>query len=142
MAQRPNKTKPSLVSVDQFLAGVESEARREDAHALCSIMARLSGEPATMWGPSIVGFGRYHYRYESGREGEVPRVGFSPRKPATVLYINGAFPRHGELTSRLGKFTHGKSCIYVKRLGDLDLGVLEALIAESLMHLRTIQPTG
>ena len=135
-----NKTQPTATSVDAFLAAVEPEARRQDARALCEMMARLSSEPPVLWGPTIVGFGSYHYRYDSGREGDIPRVGFSPRKPAHVLYINGGFPRYETLVSKLGKLSRGKSCLYVKRLGDIDLEVLEALIAESLAHLREVHP--
>ncbi len=135
-----NKTQPTATSVDDFLAAVEPEARREDARTLCTVMARLSSEPPVLWGPTIVGFGSYHYQYESGREGDIPRVGFSPRKPAHVLYIDGGFPRYELLVGKLGKLSRGKSCLYVKRLGDIDLTVLEALITESLAHLREVHP--
>jgi hypothetical protein len=126
-----NKTRPTAVSVTDFLAAVEPEARRADAQALCEIMGRLSGEPAVMWGPTIIGFGSKHYRYESGREGVVPAAGFAPRKPALVLYL-GLGPRREDFLARLGRHATGKGCIYVKRLADVDTGVLEAMIATSL----------
>ena len=131
MAASENKTKPTAVSVADFLAAVEPDARRQDAQEVCEIMGRLSGEPATMWGPSIVGFGRRRYRYESGREGETPAAGFAPRRPALVLYL-GLGPKREDFLARLGKHTTGKGCIYIKRLADVDAGVLEAMIATSL----------
>jgi len=131
LANTRNKTVPTAVSVQAFMEGVSPPARREDAERLCEMMARLSGEPARMWGPTIVGFGVRRYRYESGREGEILKVGFSPRKPAFVLYVTGA-AQGDPLVARLGKFTTGKSCIYVKRLADIDLAVLEALIVRTL----------
>ena len=103
-------------------------------------MTELTGEEPEMWGPTIVGFGRYHYKYDSGREGDSAAVGFSPRKPATVLYVMGGFPRHDELMGRLGKYTTGKSCLYIKRLADIDMAVLERLITESLAVLDARYP--
>jgi hypothetical protein len=131
MAAKPNKTRPTAVSVDDFLAGVTPESRRADALALHEMMARLSGEPAQMWGPSIVGFGLRRYRYESGREGEILKVGFSPRKSAMVLYAVGE-AENNPAAAALGKVTTGKGCIYVKTLADIDLARLEALIVVSL----------
>ena len=95
-----------------------------------------------MWGPSIVGFGRYHYRYDSGHEGEWCRIGFSPRAKELVVYIVGGFPRHQPLMDRLGKHRTGKSCLYIKRLADVDPSVLEQLITESLDHMREKYPEG
>ena len=135
-----NKTKPTAVSVEAFLEGVTPDARREDGRALCALMQRVSGYPPTMWGPTIVGFGQYRYRTDAGREGDILRVGFSPRKPATVLYIHAGSPRHDELMPRLGKHSTGKSCIYVKRLSDLDLAVLEEVVRASLEHLEVLHP--
>ena len=131
MASKPNKTQPTAVPVEAFLAAVTPDGRRADAHALCEMMARLSGEPARMWGPSIVGFGVRRYRYDSGREGETLKVGFSPRKPAMVLYGLGA-AEGDPLVARLGKITTGKGCIYVKRLADIAPAVLEELIARAM----------
>ena len=131
MANKANKTQPTPVPVEAFLAGVTPDARREDALALSTLMARLSGEPARMWGSAIVGFGVRRYRYDSGREGEILKIGFSPRKAALALYIV-ASAQDDPLVARLGKFTTGKSCIHVKRLADIDLAVLEALIVRTL----------
>ncbi len=131
MVGKANKTQVTEVSVETFLAGVDSDVRRKDALALCQIMERLSGEPPRMWGPSIVGFGVRQYRYESGREGETLKVGFSPRKPATVLYYLGPV-ENDPLVASLGKITTGKGCVYVKSLADIDLKVLEALILRAL----------
>ena len=131
MANKANKTQPTPVPVETFLAGVTPPARREDAQALCTLMARVSGEPARMWGPAIVGFGVRRYRYDSGREGEILRIGFSPRKATLALYVVGS-AHDDPLVARLGKFNAGKSCINVKRLIDIDLAVLEALIVRTL----------
>lgn len=130
MASKPNKTQATDASVDAFLGRIEPVARRRDAEALTSLMARVSGEPARMWGPSIIGFGVRRYRYDSGREGEICRVGFSPRKTAFVLYLTGQAENNPKVAA-LGKVTTGKGCIYVKRLADIDLSRLEALVAES-----------
>ncbi len=126
-----NKTKPTIVHAAAFIAAVPDPVRRADAEVVAAMMARVSGEPATMWGPSIIGFGSCHYKYESGREGDMPRIAFSPRKAETVLYIADGFPAYAELMARLGKHKIGKSCLYIKRLGDVDLTVLEALVAAS-----------
>ena len=134
------KTRPTAVSVDDFLDQVADPQRREDAKQVRALMERLSGEPATMWGAGIVGFGSYHYRYDSGREGDMCRVGFSPRARELVLYIIDGFPRHQALMDRLGKYRTGQSCLYVKRLADVDESVLEALIAESLGFMREKYP--
>lgn len=127
---KPNKTQPTSASVEAFLDAVNPPGRRDDAAAVCAIMARVSGEPPRMWGPGIVGFGVRRYVYESGRAGEVLKIGFSPRKPALVLYISAA-AAEDPLVARLGKVTTGKSCIYVKRLADIDLAVLETLIKQA-----------
>lgn len=118
------KTRPTTVDVDAFLA---SAPHTEDARALAALMAHVSGQPATMWGPSIVGFGTHHYRYESGREGDICRIGFAPRKAELVLY---GIPFTDAL-ERLGKHLTGKGCLYVKRLSDVDVSVLEEMIREA-----------
>jgi len=135
-----NKTQPTKVDVEAFLAAVEPPARQADGRVVCEIMRKISGHEPRLWGPSIVGFGTYHYRYESGREGDSPRVGFSPRKPALVLYIAGGFPRYDGLMARLGPHATGKACLYIKRLSDIDLDVLEELIAGSMAYMRTAYP--
>lgn len=118
------RTKPTTVSVEEFIAAVPHPGRREDARALVGLMAEISGEPPVMWGPSIIGFGRYHYRYESGHEGDAPVLGFSPRKANTVLYMTAYHDERADFLSRLGKHKSGQSCVYVNRLSDVDLDVL------------------
>lgn len=130
------KTKKNRASVQQFLASVDNEKRRKDARVVLKLMREVTGEKPAMWGSSIVGFGSYHYRYESGREGDWMLTGFSPRKQALTLYIMGGFDRHDDLMSRLGKYKTGKSCLYVKSLEDIDLEVLRGLVAESVAYMR------
>ncbi len=124
-----NKTKPTEVSVTGFLEAVADEGRRADAKALVKLMQNATKEKPKMWGPAIVGFGSYHYKYESGREGDAPLVGFSPRKAALVLYGLGSLsaldPADPQRT-RLGKHTTGKGCVYIKKLADVDAKVLES----------------
>ena len=127
MAKGELKTKAREGGVDAFLAGVEHPVRRADAEALRAMMERATGEPARMWGPSIVGFGSYHYRYESGHEGDMCRVGFSPRSAHLVLYVGG-FEGFDELLGRLGKHKRSKACLYVNKLADVDPEVLESII--------------
>ena len=122
-----NKTKPTEHSVNGFLASIDDQ-RRADAEAVCAMMAKVSGEPATMWGPSIVGFGIKRYKYESGREGEICQIGFAPRKAALTLYGMG-IDRNAAIVARLGKHTTGKGCLYIKKLSDVDTAVLDELIA-------------
>lgn len=122
------KTKATGTDVAAFIDAVEPPQRREDAKTLCALMARISGEPPAMWGPSIVGFGRYHYRYDSGHEGDMARISFAPRKAQLVLYIVMGFPRYDALLARLGKYSTGKSCLYIKTLADVDMAVLEELV--------------
>lgn len=128
-----NKTRETDASVDAFLESVAHEERRADCRAVVEMMAEISGEPPKMWGKSIIGFGTYHYRYESGREGDFMRVGVSPRARELTLYIMPGFANYGDLMSRLGKHRTGKSCLYIKRLSDVDPDVLRTLIAESLV---------
>jgi hypothetical protein len=121
------KTKPTAVSVDAFLDGVAHPGRRADGQAVRALMERVTGEPAVMWGPSIVGFGSYHYRYASGHEGDMCRVGFSPRAARLVLYVGG-FPEYEALLARLGKHKRSKACLYLTRLADVDPAVLEEIV--------------
>ena len=134
MTQR--KTVQTGGSVDAFLDAVASPRRQVDARRMLNLMLEITGEPPKMWGPSIVGFGSYHYRYASGREGDSLVVGFAPRKQNLVLYIMPGFARHGALLARLGKFRTGKSCLYVNKLDDIDLSVLEELVRESVTEMR------
>ena len=125
-----NKTKATSASVDDFLDAIPDPQRRADARSLRALMERVSGEPAAMWGPSIVGFGSYHYKYESGREGDFCRIGFAPRAGEFALY--GGFLRSPESLARLGKHKTGKGCLYVKRLADVDEAVLEEMAKAAL----------
>ncbi len=134
------KTKKNDASVEGFLTGVENERRREDSFVVLEMMKRITGEEPTMWGSSIVGFGSYHYRYASGREGNWPRIGFSPRKQSLTLYIMPGFSIYDDLLSRLGKHRTGKSCLYVNKLADVDTDVLEELIRGSLDAMREMYP--
>jgi Domain of unknown function (DU1801) len=131
-----NKTKATNVTVEAFLASVADASKRADALALIDMMQTASNEKPRMWGPSIIGFGSYHYHYESGREGDSPIVGFSPRKAALVIYIVTGFRGAEPLLAKLGKHSMGKSCLYVKRLADVDLPVLRKLIDHSVVAVR------
>lgn len=132
-----NKTKPTKMSAAEFLDSLPNQNQRADANALAKLMQKVSGEKPTMWGPSIVGFGSYHYRYESGREGDMPVIAFSPRKAANVLYGLIGFPSADALLAKLGKHTTGKGCLYIKKLSDVDPKVLESLVVQSLAAKRS-----
>lgn len=121
------KTKPTEVSVDDFLEGIQHPVRRADGKALRTMMERITGEPAVMWGPSMVGFGTYHYRYDSGHEADMCRVAFSPRSTNLVLYVGG-FPEYEALLAELGKHKRSKACLYVNKLADVDTAVLDEII--------------
>ncbi|MDX1740237.1 MAG: DUF1801 domain-containing protein, partial [Rhodothermales bacterium] len=130
------KTRLTDASVADFLHGVDDEQKRADCFELVDLMSDVTGEEPKMWGDSIVGFGTYHYKYASGREGDWMQVGFSPRKQSLTLYIMSGFSRYDELMKGLGKFKTGKSCLYVKRLSDVDRDVLRELIAQSVEHVK------
>ncbi len=134
-----NKTKPTKVSVAAYIEALTDEAQRADAKALVKLMQGATGEKPKMWGPSIVGFGSYHYVYESGREGDMPLAGFSPRKAATVLYGLRESSDAEALLARLGKHTTGKGCLYIKKLADVDRKVLEELLVKSVAATRSRQ---
>lgn len=127
-----NKTKKTDASVDDFLNSVEHDRRREDAVAVAEIMERVTGESPKMWGSSIVGYGDVHMTYESGREVDYLKVGFSPRKAALTLYITPGFAQRADLLAKLGDHTTGKGCLYIKDLGKVDQSVLEELIRASV----------
>ena len=127
-----NKTKPTQVSVAKYVDAVTDETRRADARRLLQIMQEATGEKPRMWGPSIVGFGTHHYQYESGREGDTPLAGFSPRKNACVLYGLLGVDGSDKLLARLGKVTTGRGCLYIKKLADVDEQVLREMIARSV----------
>ena len=131
-----NKTKPTTVSVAAFIDAVADQTRRADAHELVKLMHSATGEEPRMWGPSIIGFGSCHYKYESGREGDMPIAAFSPRKAANVLYIGTEFSECAALLSKLGKHTMGKGCLYIKKLADVDRKVLESLVVKSVAARR------
>jgi hypothetical protein len=136
MAQKQNKTVQTGQSVTKFLSKVPDEGQRHDSLVLVDLMQRATGEPPRMWGSSIVGFGSYHYKYASGREGDMPLVGFSPRKQSLTLYLMSGFADHAALLKRLGKHSTGKGCLYVKRLEDVDMATLEKLVKESVKYMR------
>jgi hypothetical protein len=132
------KTKPTETSVEAFLDAVPDETRREDAKAVSAMMARVTGMLPKMWGPSIVGFGSYKYTYDSGHSGEMCRIGFSPRKAQLVLY--GGFLRAPELLEKLGKHDSGKGCLYIKKLANVDMSVLEAIAHAAWAHMNAAHP--
>ena len=134
------KTKPTTISVDDFVAAVEHPGRREDARTLIELLTEISGEPPVMWGPSIIGFGRYHYRYESGHEGDAPLVGFSPRKANTVLYMTAYHDERADFLNRLGKHRSGQSCVYVNRLSDVDIEVVAEMARWTIKTTRERYP--
>jgi hypothetical protein len=125
------KTQKNDDSVDKFLGGIEDSQRQKDAQIIVQMMKEASGERPVMWGKNIIGFGSYDYRYASGREGEWMRIGFSPRNQALTLYIMDGFSEYHELLNRLGKHKTGKACLYIKKLEDVDMGVLRELINKS-----------
>ncbi|WP_138511697.1 DUF1801 domain-containing protein [Maricaulis alexandrii] len=142
MAKAQNKTQPTTVSPDDYIAGIDHPVRREDAAVLLDLMRRITGWDARMWGPSIVGFGQYHYTYESGREGDFMRTGFSARKANLVVYILPGYTDFSEILTRLGKHKLGKSCLYINKLTDVDLAVLEELIRAGLADMAEKYPEG
>ena len=132
MAQ--NKTVPNQASVTDFLNAVEDQQKKADCYELLDLMQEITGKSPVMWGPSIVGFGSYHYKYDSGREGDMLLTGFSPRKQNLTMYIMAGFNRYEDLMKKLGKYKTGKSCLYVKKLDDVDRKVLKELITSSFQH--------
>ncbi len=134
-----NKTKPTEASVQAFLETVTDERKREDSFTLVKLMQEVTGEEARMWGDTMVGFGNYHYKYASGREGDMMLVGFSPRKAALTLYIMSGLDDGDPLLTRLGKYKTGKACLYVKTLKDVDMTVLRQMVERSVSRLREQQ---
>ncbi|MGH2619031.1 MAG: DUF1801 domain-containing protein [Anaerolineales bacterium] len=137
-----NKTKPTRGSVEKFLNSIKDAKVRRDTFALLEIYKQVTKEEPKMWGTSIVGFGQYHYEYASGREGDSPLAAFSPRKQNLTLYITPEFDSYGELLGRLGKYTTGKVCLYIKTLDDVHLPTLKRLIRESVKHARSLKWSG
>ena len=131
-----NKTKPTKASTVAFINGIEDRQKRADCKRVAAMMREATGARAKMWGANIVGFGRYHYKYASGREGDYMLTGFSPRKQALTVYIMPGFSHFSALMSKLGSYKTGKSCLYIKRLSDVDESVLRRLITESVKYMR------
>ena len=134
-----NKTKKTKASVEDFLNAVEHQGKRSDSFTILEMMREVTGMEPAMWGPSIVGFGSYHYKYASGREGDFPVTGLSPRKQNLTLYIMPGFDAYESLLSKLGKHTLGKSCLYIKKLADVDLEVLKELVTKSVLAMEASQ---
>jgi len=134
-----NKTTQTTDSVAGFISSVEDETKRNDSHHLIKLMQAQTGFEPKMWGPSIIGFGSYHYKYASGHEGDAPLVGFSPRKDAISLYLCN-FTEKEELLQKFGKHKAAKACIYIKKLADIDIEVLKIMITNSVEHLKNLYP--
>ncbi|MEO3945862.1 DUF1801 domain-containing protein [Gorillibacterium sp. CAU 1737] len=134
------KTKETEASVIEFVEQVESPQKRADAYRLLDLFQETTGYPAKMWGPSIIGFGAYHYKYPSGHEGDAPLVGFSPRKAKISLYFATGDEEREALLSKLGKHTSGKACVYINKVSDIHLDVLKALIRQSVAFLQERYP--
>lgn len=132
-----NKTTPTKVSVASFIDQLADQTQRADAKALVKLMREVTGEPPKMWGPSIIGFGTCRFKYHSGREGDMPVAGFSPRKSATVIYILTGALGSEALFAKLGRHTIGKSCLYIKKLADVDQAVLKTLVVNSIADIRS-----
>lgn len=130
------KTKITDKSVEKFIDAIENEQKRDDAYAILEMIQKASKEPPKMWGPSIIGFGKYHYKYDSGHEGDMCIIGFSPRKAALTLYIMTGFEGYDELMAKLGKYKTSKACLYIKRLEDVDTKVLKQLITLSVKYMK------
>ncbi|WP_125720295.1 DUF1801 domain-containing protein [Flavobacterium ustbae] len=136
-----NKTTETSNSVTDFINAVENEAKRNDAFELVKIMQNITGFEPKMWGPSIVGFGSYHYKYDSGHEGDAPLAGFSPRKAAMTVYFYLPEENREELLSQLGKHTSSKACIYIKKLADIDIEILKKIILRSMEYTQNLYPS-
>lgn len=140
MAKAKNKTVETELSVTDFLSTVKDDKQREESKVLLALMEEASGFPAKMWGGSIVGFGKYHYKYESGREGDACRTGFSPRSKKFSVYIMPGFSEYEDLMKKLGKHKVGKSCLYINKLADIKLDVLKELVQISVKHMAEKYP--
>ena len=136
-----NKTTETNRSVTEFVSKVENEGKRDDSFKLIEIFKSITGFEPKMWGPTIIGFGSYHYKYESGHEGDSPLAGFSPRKDSLVLYFATEYDNRESLLSQLGKHKSSKACVYVKKLSDIDLKILETMIVNSMTHTTKLYPS-
>ena len=135
-----NKTRETSISVDDFVNNVKDEIKRKDSFDLIKLIKKQTGLEPKMWGPSIVGFGSYHYKYDSGHEGDSPLVGFSPRASAITLYLSGHFEKREELLEKLGKHKTDKGCIYVKKLDDVSIETLQKMITNHIKHIQKLYP--
>jgi Domain of unknown function (DU1801) len=135
-----NKTKPTEVSPAEFITSVEPDRRRNEGRILLDLFAKTTGWTPRMWGPSIIGYGEYHYKYDSGREGDFMATGFSPRKAKLSIYILPGYADYGPILNRLGKHSLGKSCLYLNKLDDIDLDVLAELITAGIADLAKKYP--
>lgn len=135
-----NKTQPTSTSIAEFIESLDDERRQAECNQLIDLMREESGEEPVLWGPAIIGFGQYHYRYDSGREGDFMRVGFSPRKQNLSIYIIPGFEPYQAVLERLGKHKLGKSCLYIKRLDDVDTSALRELVRQSLIDMKERYP--
>lgn len=136
MASNQNKTVPTDDSVEQFINSVDNETKRNDSLEILDMMSAITDSPPVLWGTSLVGFGRYHYKYASGREGDSFLTGFSPRKQALTIYIMPGFSEYETILGNLGKYKTGKSCLYVKKLDEIDRDLLRELITKSVAYMR------
>ena len=136
-----NKTTETNKSVIEFLNKIENEVRRDDSFELIEMFKSITGFEPKMWGPTIIGFGSYHYKYESGHEGDAPLAGFSPRKASLVLYFASEYENREVLLSQLGKHKSSKACVYVKKLSDIDLKILETMIVNSMTYTMKLYPS-
>ena len=141
MATNQNKTVPTAESAKQFIDSVDNEVKRNDSLTLLRMMSDITDRPPVMWGSSLIGFGTYHYKYASGREGDFFLTGFSPRKQALTIYIMPGFSEYEEILGKLGKYKTGKSCLYVKKLDDIDCDLLRELITKSVAYMRDTYET-
>jgi len=136
-----NKTTETNSSVTEFVNKVENEVKRNDSFKLIEILKSITGFEPKMWGPTIIGFGNYHYKYESGHEGDAPLAGFSPRKDSLVVYFAPEYENREVLLSQLGKHKSSKACVYVKKLSDIDIKILEIMIVNSMTHTMKLYPS-
>lgn len=135
------RTTATGVNVEAFISALPDEKKKQDSYTLINMMREVTDHEPYMWGPTIIGFGNYHYKYESGREGDAPLAGFSPRKAAFSLYFEAEFPDRKELLARLGKHKEAVACVYVNKLADIDLDVLKKMIVASVKQTKTLYPS-
>ena len=136
-----NKTTETNRSVTAFVSKVDNETKRDDCFRLIKMYEEITGFEPKMWGPSIIGFGSYHYKYESGHEGDAPLAAFSPRKDSIVIYVVPEFQQREQLLLKLGKHKSSKSCVYVKKLADIDLKILEKIVRNAMAYARKLYPS-